>query len=79
MSEKKVKCSNCGQPMVLGKIKAVSDFPVALYWKDDKDKGRWSSGERLESFWKSKGLKAYRCKECGIIVAYEQSKEAENE
>jgi DNA-directed RNA polymerase subunit RPC12/RpoP len=74
--EVEVKCIKCGKPMTSGKIHACGSELSWLCWLEDKEKGRrWWQGigkvEQLESKWKPKGLRAYRCKECGIIICYE--------
>lgn len=65
------KCPKCGNLITSGKLSAVAAFTgrASVLWIDN-DKG-WHGRELLESYWNPKGLRAYRCKECGTIICYE--------
>jgi len=61
--------------MVGGKLLAVGSEFAWLFWLDDKQRSWIKRGKRLEkSFWNPKGLRAYRCKECRVIICYEKEK-----
>lgn len=70
------KCPKCGKPMFIGKL--TGDTIVGqgtLTWIDDK-KG-WRGREHLDSLHNLKGVRAYRCEECGILICNEQGKKPE--
>lgn len=77
MSETEVNlCPKCGKPMLAGEIWANGYYGWGwlnwLNWVEVR-KGKWRRHtERLESIWSPRGLRAYRCKECGILVCYEK-------
>jgi RNA polymerase subunit RPABC4/transcription elongation factor Spt4 len=75
MSEEEEKCPKCGKPMVIGWLGAGG----LLRWVEGKKRSWTKRGERLESFWGPGGLRAYRCKECGIFICYEQGKRPDEE
>lgn len=70
--EVKKKCSKCGKPMVMGKLTGHAAFTgqATLTWIDNK-KG-WRDKEHLDSLHNPKGVRAHRCKECGIIICHEK-------
>ena len=70
-----IKCPNCGKPMSMGKLTGDAAFAgqATLAWIGNK-KG-WRGREHLDSFHNPKGVRAYRCKECGIFICYEQRKQ----
>jgi len=71
------KCPNCGISMLIGKLTGDAAFTgqATLTWIDNK-KG-WRSRKHLDSFCNPKGVRAYRCRECGIFIFYEQRKQPE--
>jgi len=76
MSEKSevILCPKCGNPMILGRVLGRGTEFAWLLWLESEKKVSKKRGERLESFWNPKGLRAYRCKECGVIICYEKEK-----
>ena len=73
MSGKKAAgCPTCGKPMKIGKVfgsGALAGGKTNIVWVDDTQ--GWGKREHLDSEWNPKGVRALRCKECGIIILHE--------
>jgi len=77
MNEKEgEKCPKCGKPVVIGWIGSAGAGLVT--WIEGKKIG-WGRAERLQSIWSGECLRAYRCKECGLLICYERGKQPDYE
>ena len=71
------KCPKCGKSMIIGWLGTAGTGWIC--WTEGKGRS-WAPAivaERLESLWRLGGLRAYRCKECGIFICYERGKQPE--
>jgi len=71
------ECPNCGKSMTIGWIGSTSISGKITFWEGERIDVPTFRRKGLQSRWNPKLLRAYRCKECGIYICYEQGKQPE--